>query len=202
VGAIEGASPWQGSPPASVGGASEAALVERAKHGDQEAFARLVDERLPSTFRTVMAILGNESDARDVTQAIFLRVWTNLPGLRESDRFPAWFGRIVVNTSRTSIRGRRRRIIREIPVSTLPEGDASFAGIEVGHEERFEHLDLLERALDRIAPSERTILWLHHYEQLSLAEIGVRLGVPAKRVKSRLFTARRSLERALQAEDR
>ena len=70
------------------------------------------------------------------------------------------------------------------------------------HAEASANLDVLERALDRLAPAERTVLWLHHYEELSLAEIGERLEIPPKTVKSRLFTARRALERALQAERR
>ena len=63
-------------------------------------------------------------------------------------------------------------------------------------------IDRLDRAFERLSPAERTCLWLHHYEGLSLADIGQRLNVPAKTVKSRLFTARRALERELAAEDR
>ena len=72
--------------------AGEAVLVERARRGDHDAFADLVDRRLAATFRTALAILGNEADARDATQEIFLRTWRNLPELREPDRFGAWFG--------------------------------------------------------------------------------------------------------------
>ena len=61
--------------------------MERARRGDHDAFAALVDRRLAATFRTAMAILGNEADARDATQEIFLRAWRNLPELREPDRF-------------------------------------------------------------------------------------------------------------------
>jgi RNA polymerase sigma-70 factor (ECF subfamily) len=181
---------------------SETALVERARRGDHAAFATLVDAQLPATFRTVMAILGNEADARDATQAIYVRTWRNLPSLREADRFEAWFGRIVVNTCRSAMRGRQRQRVREIPVGSLPDGGESLAIGSTDHAERTADLDLLERALDRLSPAEREVLWLHHYEDLSLAEIGERLEVSAKTVKSRLFTARRALERALQAERR
>ncbi len=180
----------------------ETDLVTRARRGDQVAFAALVDGRLGSTFRTALAILGNESDARDATQEIFLRAWRNLPELREPDRFGAWFGRIVVNTCRTAVRGRRRRIVREISVEALPEEGAQLASGSSPHDGRTADLDVLERALDRLSVADRTLLALHHYEHLSLDDIGVRLGVPAKTVKSRLFSARRSLERALEVERR
>jgi RNA polymerase sigma-70 factor, ECF subfamily len=182
--------------------ASETALVERARHGDHEAFAALVDGRLSTTFRTALAILGNEADARDATQEIFLRAWRNLPELRESDRFGAWFGRIVVNTCRTAVRGRRRRIVREISVGALPEDGEQIASGASPHDTRTADLDLLEHALDRLSVTDRTLLALHHVEHLQLDAIGARLGVPAKTVKSRLFSARRSLERALEVERR
>ena len=149
-----------------------------------------------------MAILGNEADARDATQEIFLRAWRNLPELRDSDKFAAWFGRIVVNTCRTAIRGRRRRVVREISVGALPgEGDQLRSRADP-IEDRGAALDLIDRALGRLSVADRTILALHHFDHLSLEVIGERLDVSSKTVKSRLFSARRSLERALEVERR
>jgi RNA polymerase sigma-70 factor (ECF subfamily) len=180
----------------------EAPLVERARRGDGEAFAAVVDGRLGATFRTALAILGNEADARDATQEIFLRAWRNLPELRDPNQFGAWFGRIVVNTCRSAIRGRRRRIVREISVGALPDDGEQLASRANPHDDRTADLDLVERALDRLTVANRTLLALHHFDHLSLDEIGERLGVPGKTVKSRLFTARRLLERALEVERR
>lgn len=182
--------------------AGEAPLVERARLGDHAAFAVLVDGRLAPTFRTALAILGNEADARDATQEVFLRAWRGLPELRESDRFGAWFGRIVANTCRTAIRGRRRRIVREISVGALPEEGEQLASRAGPHDDRVANVDLVNRALDRLSSADRTLLALHHFEHLPLGEIAKRLGVPDKTVKSRLFSARRSLERALEVERR
>ena len=181
---------------------SERALVERARTGDHDAFTALVDARLPATFRTVLAILGNESDARDATQAIFVQAWRNLPSLRDPERFSAWFGRIVVNTARSSMRGRRRRHVREISFAGLPDEGESLPSAAAAHDEQTASIDRLERAFERLSDGERACLWLHHYEGLSLADIGQRLQVSPKTVKSRLFTARRALERELKAEDR
>jgi RNA polymerase sigma-70 factor (ECF subfamily) len=180
----------------------EQPLIERARRGDREAFAELVDGRLVTTFRTALAILGNEADARDATQDVFLRVWRNLPELREPERFAAWFGRIVVNTCRTAIRERRRRIVREISVEALPSEGRELASSASPHDDRTAEIDLVDRALDRLSVANRTLLTLHHYEHLSLSEIGERVGIPGKTVKSRLFSARRLLERALEVERR
>ncbi len=180
----------------------EAALVERARRGDQAAFAVLVDVRLAATFRLALAILGNEADARDATQEIFVRAWRNLPGLSEPDRFGPWFGRIVVNTCRTATRGRQRRIVREISVAPLADDGDVIASRVRPHEDRTSEIDLVARALDRIAVADRTLLALHQFEGLSLEEIGSRLGITSRTVESRLSSARRSLERAVEVERR
>jgi RNA polymerase sigma-70 factor (ECF subfamily) len=182
-------------------GTTEQGLVERARRGDEEAFAALVTARLPSTVRTVTAILGDASDARDTAQAVFVQAWRSLPSLRDPEAFSAWFGRIVVNAARSSLRSRRRRAIREIPVSAIAEIQRETPSSE-DQAERSAISDRLERAFDRLAPDDRLILWLHHYEGHSLADIGGRLGISDKTAKSRLFAARRRLQSALEAEDR
>lgn len=182
--------------------AGEALLVERARRGDREAFEALVDARLGSALRTAMAILGNESDARDATQDTFVRVWRDLSGLRDAARFDQWFGRILVNTCRSAVRGRGRRWVREVSVTAMPGAGAGFDPPAAPRDLRSWDDDMVSRALDRVSVAERTILVLHYYEELSLADIAGQLGIPAKTVKSRLFTARRALERAVEGERR
>ena len=149
-----------------------------------------------------MAILGNEADARDATQEAFLRAWRDMPGLRDTERFDAWFGRILVNACRTAVRGRRRRTVREIAVGALPDGGEGFDPAAPAEDARAADADVLDRALNRLSVAERTLLALHHFEELSLEAIGRHLGIPTKTVKSRLFSARRALERALEVERR
>jgi len=182
--------------------AGEAFLVDRARQGDRAAFEALVDARLVPTFRTALAILGNEADARDATQDTFVRVWRDLAGLRDPERFDQWFGRILVNTCRSAVRGRGRRWVREVSVTSLPGGGEGFdPPAEPGALRSWDD-DMVSRALDRLSVAERALLVLHYYDELSLAEISARLGIPSKTVKSRLFTARRALERAVEGERR
>jgi RNA polymerase sigma-70 factor (ECF subfamily) len=185
---------------ASTAKAGEALLVDRARGGDRAAFEALVDVRLGSAFRTAMAILGNEADARDATQDAFVRVWRDLGGLRDAGRFDQWFGRILVNTCRTAVRGRGRRWVREVAVTSMPDGGVGFDPAAEPRDLRSRDDDMVSRALDRLSIAERTILVLHYYQELSLADIAGQLGIPAKTVKSRLFTARRALERAVEGE--
>jgi RNA polymerase sigma-70 factor, ECF subfamily len=187
----------------SVGGVALTArgiLVERAQGGDRDAFAALLERWLQPSLRTAFAILGNEADARDATQDAFLQAWRELRRLRDPDRFDPWLNRILVNRCRTLRSRRQRTTIREIHMSVLPEPDEPTAGMDRPGEAGSVSLDAVERAFQGLSISERSILVLHHLQHRPLAEVAAGLGIPVGTVKSRLFAARRALERALEAE--
>jgi len=188
--------------PGSVDGTSaRARLVERAQAGDQAAFEALLQRWLVPAFRIGLAILGEESDARDATQDAFLAAWRQLPRLRDPERFDAWLNRILVNSCHGIRRDRRRTAVREIPVSGLGEQDEP-TGDRRETVDELASLDVIERAFSQLSMPDRAILVLHHLECRSLAEIAALLDIPMGTAKSRLFNARRSLERALEAEQR
>lgn len=188
VGAFQAS--WQAGEPT----ATPRTDVARASAGDRAAFDRIIDARLEPTFRTALAILGDEADARDACQEAFIAAWRDLPRLREPERFDAWFGRILVNACRDGLRSRRRRHVREIDVDEASRAALPSRGRPV--DERIAARDALERAFERLSVAERTILALHHLEHRPLTEISGILGIPEGTVKSRLHAARRSFERA------
>jgi DNA-directed RNA polymerase specialized sigma24 family protein len=94
-------------------------LISRARAGDREAFELIVVTKGEPLFRTALAILGNEADARDATQEAFIASWGKFSGLREVDRFDAWLGRILINECRMTLRKRRR--VREVAVEETPD---------------------------------------------------------------------------------
>jgi RNA polymerase sigma-70 factor (ECF subfamily) len=166
-------------------------LVEMAARGDRVAFEQLVESRVDRIFRTACAILGNEADAHDATQEAFIAAWVQLPRLRDSARFDAWLNRVILNACRDSLRRRRRS--REVDLGAF-ERAAPDAQSEVADRASF------NSAFERLGAADRSILVLHHLHQMSLIEMAGQLGVPIGTVKSRLHTARRALERALEAE--
>ncbi|NJD28591.1 MAG: sigma-70 family RNA polymerase sigma factor [Chloroflexi bacterium] len=98
--------------------------------------------------------------------------------------------------------GRRRRLVREIAVSDPGEVIATSADPEDAPDDRAAAVDSLERAFERLPAADRTILVLHHLEQLPLNEIAATLAIPVGTAKSRLSAARRLLKRAWEAEQR
>lgn len=176
------------------------ALVEAARSGDRSAYGTLIERRLERSFRTARAILGSDADAYDATQETFLRAWRELPRLRDPERFDAWLGRILVNACRETLRGRHRRLVREITASDLVDPVETVASRNEGPEGRAASMDTLERAFERLSAQQRSILVLHHLEHLPLSEIAATLAIPIGTAKSRLFAARQALERSLETE--
>jgi RNA polymerase sigma-70 factor (ECF subfamily) len=178
----------------------ERAAVERARAGDADAFASLVDRRIDALFRTAVAILRDEADARDAVQETLVGAWRELPALRDVDRFDAWLGRSLVNRCRSALRSRSRRRIREISAADEMLPDRGDPG--GGMADTLSNVDAIRRAFDRLSAAERTVLVLHHVEQRPIAEIAPLLGVAPGTVKWRLHEARRALQHALAGEDR
>lgn len=171
--------------------------VARARNGDASAFEELVEARVGPMTRTAMAILGREDEARDAVQDALLTAWRELAALRDPAAFDAWLTRILVNRCRRGLRRIGLRRVREIPVDALKaaeEPGAADLTAVVGERQA------LERAFDRLSIDERTLLVLHHLDGRSVTSIADVLGVPVGTAKSRLFAARRALDRALTRE--
>jgi RNA polymerase sigma-70 factor (ECF subfamily) len=171
--------------------------VARARSGDASAFEALVEARVGPMTRTAMAILGREDEARDAVQDALVTAWRELASLRDPDAFDAWLTRILVNRCRRGLRRVGMRRVREIPAELLTEAQAPRSpDVAAGVVDR----RALERAFDRLTVEERTLLVLHHLDGRSLASIAAILRIPEGTAKSRLFGARRALERAMDRE--
>lgn len=169
------------------------ALVERARAGDEEAFASLAraagDRLLAIAFR----ILRDLGLAEDAVQQTLVLAWRELPSLREVDRFDAWLHRLLVNACyRESRRGRRWAAnVHVLPVDG-PTGPDEFVAVDLR--------DQLDRGFRRLPPEQRAVFVFHHYVGLTLPEVADHLGVPLGTVKSRLHYATNTLRAALEAD--
>lgn len=172
-----------------ISSATDRSIVDRACHGDLDAFEEIVRTRMDAVYRLSYAILGNEADARDAAQETFVAAWRQLSSLRDTDRFDAWFQRVAVNAARMTLRARGRRRVREIPATQV----AALAETAIAPADP----DLLDAALRRLPLEQREILALHHLDGRSVAELAEILAIPVGTVKSRLHTARQALQRAL-----
>jgi RNA polymerase sigma-70 factor (ECF subfamily) len=175
-------------------------LIRRARSGDAEAFTALVAGRLGPMQRTAMAIVGREADARDAVAEALAAIWRELPRLRDDSAFDPWSTRILVNACRRRLRGIGRARVREVRIDGASTETPSAGLVSSSPTDAVIDRVALERAFERLDADARTMLVLHHVDGRGVAEIAAVLGIPAGTAKSRLFAARKALERALERE--
>ena len=170
-------------------------LVERARHGDREAYADLVRVRGDRLFAIAHRILRDADRTEDAVQEALVIAWRDLPSLRDPDRFDAWLRRLVVRTCLVEA-VRARRLVTNLYV--LPTDLATATDEYINVADR----DQLERGFRRLPPEQRALLVLRHYAGLEMAEIADALGIPAGTARSRLHHAHRAMRAALDADAR
>jgi RNA polymerase sigma-70 factor (ECF subfamily) len=171
--------------------ADDSALVRRCAEGDQQAFAQLLDRYETPVFNVVLRMVHDYEDARDTTQTVFVKAFTNLGSFDPRRRFFSWIYRIAINESLNFI-GKRSR--REIATAAATSGMADSGATD--HRAAEAGRDLHD-ALARIQPDDRAAILLKHILGCSYRDMARILDLPEKTVKSRLYTARERLRKAL-----
>jgi RNA polymerase sigma-70 factor, ECF subfamily len=169
-------------------------LVERARHGDREAFGVLAAGAIDRLYGIARLILRDAELAEDATQDALIRAWRDLPTLRDVERFDAWLYRLIVRASADIGRHRRRW---RAEVSLLPKEPA-----EPDRGSALADRDLIERGLRRLTVGQQSILVLHFYVGLSPSETADALDIPVGTAKSRLHYAIEALRAAMAADER
>lgn len=163
-------------------------LVERVGAGDVAAFEALYDRFHRLVYAIAYKTLGTHAAAEDVTQAVFLKIWT-APSAFHGGNFAGWIARVARNRSIDVLRGmgRERELPGEIPCDGQLD-DGLLARIDAQR----------ARALIAALPSEqRHAIELAFFEGLTHLEIAHRTAAPLGTVKTRIRTGLQRLRTAL-----
>ncbi len=173
---------------------SDETAVARAKHGDADAFAVLVDRHSRSVFRLAYRVTGNEQDAEDVVQESFLRAWREIRRFDSRASFGTWLYRIASNCALDRLRSNVRKRADSLEGPEHPSPDPPPDRIALSGEVR----ERMEQAMTELSAVERTAFVLRHYEGLPIEEIGRALGCQAGAARHSVFRAVQKLRRALE----
>jgi RNA polymerase sigma-70 factor (ECF subfamily) len=184
-------------------GGQEALLVQRCAAGDEQACVDLVKEHQRMVYQLGMHLLGDQEEARDLSQEVFLRVFRTIGRVRGHSALRTWIYRIVINQARNRQRWWKRRHRSELV--SLDEhleqfGDGSAPVERVTPERVFGQKELASQiwqALESLPFEQRTAIILREIDGLSYDEIAFSLGVAVGTVKSRLTRAREALRAKL-----
>lgn len=163
-------------------------LVDRARRGDDEAYAELVQRYSDLAFRTAWLITGSVAEAEDAAQEGFIAAYRALPRFRAGAPLRPWLLRIVANAARNRRRAAGRRVDaglrladsrRNVDAASSPERAAEVA----------EGRDALLRAVAALDAGDRDVVACRYFLELSVAETAAVLGCAEGTAKSRLSRA-------------
>lgn len=178
------------------------ALVAQAQDGDKAAFNQLVSLHYDKVYGQALRMTRSEQDARDVAQLAWLKAWKKLASFRGDSAFVSWLYRITTFTALDLIRKRNSR--REY--ASEPEYLENAANFDASHIASPEQVRKLEQkelrsqideALDKLPEKLGTTLRLRVIEGLSYEEIAAQLQCKTGTVMSRLFNARKTIQKHL-----
>ncbi|HVW24695.1 MAG TPA: sigma-70 family RNA polymerase sigma factor [Polyangiaceae bacterium] len=179
------------------------ALILQAKAGDSGAFRKLVERHQRRAFAIAIGLLRSEDDAREIVQEAFLRVHKGLPTFEGGSSFFTWLYRIVSNLAIDAMRKPSRRESEaldpdlgddgaEQPLLSRLEGTDPLDFVRRGEIRR-----RIEAALGDLPPYHRGVILMRELEGMSYEEMAEAMGVSKGTIMSRLFHARKKLQRAL-----
>jgi RNA polymerase sigma factor (sigma-70 family) len=183
--------------------ANDRALMERVQRGDEAALGGLM-ERWERPVKSVIARLGlNASEAEELAQETFVRVWQQREKFRTGAEFRPWVFSIAVNLARNRLRWWRRR--PEVSLQEWTESESrdrsetrdKAYGDGRAELERAERAIAVRAAIAALPTELREAIVLFEYEQMSQAEIAEVVGATVKAVETRIHRAREKLRTAL-----
>ncbi|MFH1811999.1 MAG: sigma-70 family RNA polymerase sigma factor [Pseudomonadota bacterium] len=181
-------------------------LVERAQKGDRRAFGLLVERYQRRVYAVAFGMLHNRDDAMDVVQDAFVKVHRHIEAFQGNASFYTWLYRIVANLCIDVRRRRSRRPEAELNEAVV-HSDVLSTGVDVAPRnpeanpvENLTRRELsaeMNRALDDLSENHRLILLMREVEGLSYEELAEVLKISKGTVMSRLFHARKNMQKAL-----
>jgi RNA polymerase sigma-70 factor, ECF subfamily len=173
-------------------------LVERAQHGDKEAFEVLVTKHQGRVFAVAGGILRNREDVEDIAQQVFLKAYFSLKRFDQRSAFSTWLYKITVNECWDLLRKKKvRPLVFESELSEeqahayqSTEQKADFAPDVSEQMEARQQLDLWLECLDE---RDRTMLVMKEVQGFTVEEIAEIMGFNGNTVKVRLFRARQRI---------
>lgn len=182
---------------------NEEILIEKAKSGDTNAFEVLIINYEKLIYNVIYKMMGNPEDTYDLSQKVFIKVYTKLDQFDGTSQFSTWLYCIATNTCLDELRRRKGKE----PFSIDQAIESKDGYIHCEQEDKNENVEgiiiekekarIIQMALNEVNEKNRIVLILREIEQLSYDEIAESLDISLGTVKSRISRGREQIKKIL-----
>ena len=176
----------------------DVALIERILAGDETAFESLMKKYRKQVHAQALRNIDDFQIAEDIVQEAFLQVYQRLETLEDPKLFPKWLYVIVNHLCIAWHRKNRLQTqpLEETDISEVEtEAYSRYVAAEHARTTAEAQRDLVKKLLAKLKESDREVITLHYFEEMTSSEIGTFLGVSENTVKSRIRRARQQLKK-------
>ena len=171
------------------------AVLRKAQRGDERAFSLIVRAYEVPVFNYVLRTVNDRALAEDLTQEIFMRIYSGLAGFSLRCRFTTWLFQVAKNRVLDELRARERKPQSAATLDDFPQLDVADAPVE-----RMEAIDAVWRSVAALNPDLKMALLLRDVVGLSYTEIADSLEITLATVKWRIYKGREEVQLALARE--
>ena len=182
---------------------SDEQLIERYLNGDEQSLEILIERHIKPIYRFIYRFVRDGSQAQDITQDVFVRMWRNIKKFDRKRNFNTWLYAIAKHACIDFLKKKKtisfsafennegENVVEEMLADTSPLPDEILARKSLGQ--------MLARATEMLSPQYRTVLALHYNNNFTFREIAESLSEPLDTVKSRHRRALIMLKRIIGA---
>lgn len=175
----------------------ETKVIEHLKNGDEFIFKYVYDQHIRMVFAVCYKMTGNKEETKDLTQDVFIKVFSSINSFREDSKLSTWIYRIAVNVCINS--QRRKKIVKFLSLDLWDEEKVIASG-NISPAKSIENSELrniIQEALNRLPVKQKTALILSRYEEKSYKEIAEIMEISLPAVESLIFRAKENLAKKL-----
>lgn len=182
---------------------TETELIEQLKRKDESAFKVIVEQWRDMVYNTLMGIVQNETEAEDLSQDVFIKVFENICSFKGESKFSTWLYRITTTTALDHLRSKKRKkrfgFIFSLGDSEQNETDRIpdfyHPGVKLENKER---ASVLFRAISKLPENQKVTYTLHKLEGMSYRDISLVLDSTVSAVESLMSRANGNLRKNLE----
>ncbi len=170
-------------------------IIQQCQNGDQQAFRKIVQSYQRLVFSIALRMLCDEDNAKDATQATFIKVWQNIRSYDIRYKFQTWVYTIAVRICLDELKKSNR-------LDPMPEDESYFKEYadDVSPERKLENSEMvsvIKTLTNNLSPKQRMVFTLIYLENLESSEVQQITGMTADQVKSNLSIAKKQIKEQL-----